>query len=530
MERTEMGGAVSRRQLLGAGAATAAMAGLSGLRPQWMKAAWQDASGTPTAGGSLIIAQDFGPQDLDPTRTAAWASTNIEELLYTGLMRWSPTMELELDLATAYEMLDEVTYVFTLRDGVTFHNGATFSAEDVKYTFERTMDPATASPNASIFRPISSIEAVDPLTVRFSLSEPFAPFLRYLATIPYGGIVPKDAGDDLQTAPVGTGPFQLIEHQLDQAVRLGRFENYYEDGLPYLDEVTFQLLGDETSVAAAIQAGTVDMGWLKNPLIAQATAQAAPGLTSHPGVSSRYLPIRFKLTEAPFDDVRVRRALSLALDRQALADTVLGGYGAVGTFLPPSQIAGYVDDGSGLPYYTRDVEQAKALLAEAGYADGLTIPEFKIVAANQLDVQCAQLMQAQWAEAGINVQINPMEVGAILDDWTSGNYQMATVGGVWTPDPNQEVQAMYSQSAMGQGQGINDPELDALIEDGLSTTDEADRIEIYQQIQELALEQVYVIVPYVYPLRWELIWDRVQGYEVMPSNARMTVRKTWLTT
>ena len=517
---------LSRRQVIGAGAG-ATLAGIGGLAPRWARAAWQDAAGTPVAGGSLTIAQDFGPQTLDPTTTAAWASTNIEELIFTGLLRWSPAMELELDLATGYETPDDTTYIFTLRDGVTFHNGAPLTAEDVKYTFERVMDPATASPNASIFRPIAGITAVDPLTVRFSLSEPFAPFLRYLATIPYGAIIPRDSGDDQALAPVGTGPFRFVEHQLDQAVRLARFDAYYEDGLPYLDEVTFQLLGDESSIAAAIQAGTVDMGWLKNPIIAQATAQAAPGLTSFPGVSSRYLPIRFKLTEPPFDDVRVRRAMSLALDRQALADTVLGGYGAVGTFLPPSQIAGYVGDGSDLPYYTRDLEQARALLAEAGQAS-LTIPEFKIVAANQLDVQAAQLMQAQWAEAGITVQINPMEVGAILEDWTSGNYAMAMVGGVWTPDPNQEVQPMYSQSAMGQGQGINDPELDALIEAGLSTTDEAERIDIYQQIQELVLEQVYVIVPYVYPLRWELIWDRVQGYEVMPSNARITLRHTWL--
>ncbi|MBA2520237.1 MAG: ABC transporter substrate-binding protein [Chloroflexia bacterium] len=526
MRREQTGPTINRRQVLGTSAAVVVAGGMGAVPARWA-AAWQDEAGEPVTGGILTIGQDFGPQTLDPTLTIAWASTNIEELLYTGLLRWSPAMELEPDLATGYEMPDDITYVFTLREGVTFHNGAPFSAEDVKYTFDRILDPATASPHASIYQPIGAVEVIDPLTVQFSLSEPFAPFLRYLATIPYGAIVPAGAGDELQTAPVGTGPFQFIEHQLDQAVRLERFDGYYEDGLPYLDAVTFQLLGDDTSIAAAIQSGTVNMTWLKNPIIAQATAEATQGLTSFPGVSSRYLPIRFKLTEPPFDDVRVRRALSLALDRQALADTVLGGYGAVGTFLPPSQIAGYTGDGSDLPYYTRDVERARALLAEAGH-ERLSIPEFKIVAANQLDVQCAQLMQAQWAEAGIDVQINPMEVGAILDDWTNGNYQMAVVGGVWTPDPNQEVQPMYSRSTMGQGQGINDPELDALIEEGIATVDEAARIDIYQQIQQLVLDQVYVIVPYVYPLRWELIYDQIQGYEVMPSNARTTVRQTWL--
>ena len=245
-------------------------------------------------------------------------------------------------------------------------------------------------------------------------------------------------------------------------------------------------------------------------------------------MSSRYIPIFFDLTSPPFDDVRVRRAMSLALDRTTIVETVLGGYGSVGTFLPPAQLAGYTGDGSDLPYYTRDVEQARALLDEAGYGDGLTIPEFKIVAANQLDVQGAQVMVDQWSEAGIDVSVNPMEVGAILDDWSSGNYQMAMVGTVWTPDPDQEVDFFLSTAPFAQGMGIDDPELDELILQGRAETDPEARVEIYQQIQERVLDQVYTIVPYTYPLRWELRWNYVKGYEVMPSNARLTVRKTWL--
>ncbi len=514
---------MSRRTLVQAGAAAALSLPLARLDA--MAARRQDAD--PVAGGTLTIGQDFGPQSLDPGATTAWASTNVEELIYTGLMRWTPAMEIEPDLATEVETPDDTTYIFHLREGVTFHNGAPFSAEDVKYTFDRILDEANASPHRPVFSSITSVDVVDPQTVSFSLAEPFAPFLRYLATIPYGAIVPNGAREELANEPVGTGPFAFVEHQLDQAVRLKRHEGYYEEGLPYVDEVVFQLLGDDTSIAAAIQSGSVDISWLKNPIIAKSLADSTPGLESTPGVSSRYLPIRFNVSEAPFDDVRVRRAMSLALDRQVLVDTVLGGYGAVGTFLPPSQLAGYEGDGSDLPYYTRDVEGAKALLAEAGY-ETLDIPEFKIVAANQLDVQCAQLMQAQWAEAGINVEINPMEVGALLEEWSAGNFQMASVGTVWTPDPNQEVVPFQSDSAMAQGLGLADPDLDALILEGRATADEAERVAIYEQIQELVLDQAYMLVPYVYPLRWELIWEQVEGYEVMPSNARLTVRETWL--
>lgn len=485
-------------------------------------------SGEPKYGGTLIIGQDFGPQDLDPTVSGAWASTNVQELIFTGLLRWTPDMEIEPDLATNWEVVDDQTYVFHLREGVKFHNGKDFSSEDVKYTFERIIDPATASPRISIFGDIKSIETPDATTVQFNLKRPLAPFLRNLATIPNGAIVPAGiTGEELNATAPGTGPFRFVEHVLDQEVRLEKFEDYYEEGLPYLDGVTFKLLGDDTSITSALRSGTVHMAWLKDPKVAQNVSQTTQGLESVPGVSSRYLPIMFNLKEPPFNDVNVRRAMSLALNRQAIVQAVLGGFGSVGTFLPPSQLAGYEGDGSDLPYYQQDVEKAKELLRQAGY-ETLEVPEFKVVAANQLDVQCAQIMKEQWAAANINVNINPMEVGAILQDWQAGNYIMATVGTVWAPDPSNEVERFHSQSPFGKAMGINDPELDELIDAGKAESDPDRRVEIYRQIQERALDQVYIIVPYTYPLRWELVWNYVKGYDVMASNARISVRKTWL--
>jgi peptide/nickel transport system substrate-binding protein len=486
------------------------------------------AEGEPKAGGILLIGQDFGPQQLDPTLTNAWASTNVMEFLYTALLRWTAEMEIEPDLATDYEVVDELTYVFNLREGVKFHNGKDFSSEDVKFTYERILNPDTASPRLVTFAAIDTIEALSPTQVQFNLKEPNAPLLRNMATIPNGAIVPSGATDDeLNEEAPGTGPFRFVEHKLDQEVIMEKFEDYYEEGLPYLDGVTMKLLADDTSITAALRSETVKMAWLKDPKVAENTSKSTDGLESVPGVSSRYLPILFKLTEAPFDNVNVRRAMSLALDRDAIVRGVLGGFGQVGTFLPPSQLAGYTGDGSDLPYYTRDVEQAKALLKEAGY-DKLEIPEFKVVAANALDVQCAQIMKEQWAEANIDVTINPMEVGAILDDSRAGNYAMIMIGGVWQPDPSNECARFLSTGSTGKAMGINDPELDALLSSGTTETDPDARIAIYKQIEQLVLDQVYVIVPYTYPLRWELVWDSVKGYDVMASNARISVRHTWL--
>jgi ABC-type transport system substrate-binding protein len=137
-------------------------------------------------------------------------------------------------------------------------------------------------------------------------------------------------------------------------------------------------------------------------------------------------------------------------------------------------------------------------------------------------------MAQQWAEAGITVTINPMEVGAILEDWNSGNFKMAMVSASWLPDPSNEVDRFHSESPRGKSMKINDPELDTLIEQGLEETDPDARVEIYKQIEQYALEQAYIIVPYVYGWRWELVWDYVKGYDVMPSNSRISTRKTWL--
>lgn len=485
--------------------------------------------GEPKTGGILLVGQDFGPQELDPTISSARASTNVQEFLFTCLLRWTADMELEPDLATDWEISDDgMIYTFNLREGISFHNGKPFAAEDVQFTFERILDPAVASPRISMFSAIESIETPSETQVVFNLANPVAPFLRNIATHPNGSIVPSGATDDeLNDQAPGTGPFRLVEHVLDQEVVMEKFADYYEEGLPYLDGVTMKLLGDDVSISAALRDETVHLAWLKDPKVADNLGQSTEGLTSYPGVASRYLPIHFDLAEPPFNDVNVRRAMSLALDRQQVVDVVLGEYGAVGTFLPPSQLAGYEGDGSDLPYYTRNIEQAKTLLQEAGH-DGLDVPEFKVVAANSLDVQAAQVMAQQWAEAGINVTINPMEVGAILEDWNAGNFKMAMVSASWLPDPSNEADRFHSESPRGKSMKINDPELDALVEQGVAETDPDARVEIYKQIEQYALEQVYIIVPYVYGWRWELVWDYVKGYDVMPSNARISTRKTWL--
>lgn len=485
------------------------------------------APGEPKSGGTLYIGQDFGPQTFDPHKNVAWASINIYESIYNGLVKWNEDeSELVPDLATSWEVSEDgLVYTFAIRQGVKFHNGREMTAEDVQFSLDRLRDP-DVSVYAANYEAVESVEVVDPETVQITLSEPFSTLPMFL-TDRYS-IVPSEAVDELETAPVGTGPFMLDEYLLDQHVRLVRNPDYYEEGLPYLDAVEFKILGDEASKESALRSQSVDMVWFRDPRQATSIADSVTELVSTPGIPSRYIPIRLNLCEEPFSDVRVRQAFSLAMNRESLIETVIPSDfgGAVSGVLAPSSPFFHSEP---LPNYEHNVEQAQALLAEAGYADGITIDEYKVVAANQLDVDAAQVLEQQWAAAGINVTIVPMEVGQILSDWSDGNGKMIQVGLTWEPDPDTRLyDSFHSSSATAQAYCLNDPELDALLEAGRTTTDAAERAQIYNDVQALIAEQAYVLVLYGYPLRWEMWWDYVEGYNNVPSNSRWALRTTWL--
>jgi peptide/nickel transport system substrate-binding protein len=487
----------------------------------------EPASG-PRQGGTLYIGQDFGPQSLDPHKNLAWASINIYESIYNGLVKWNENeTEVIPDLATAWEISDDgLVYTFTIRQGVKFHNGREMTAEDVKFSLDRLRDP-DVSVYASEYTAVESVDVLDAETVQVTLSRPFGTFLIFL-TDRYS-IVPEEAVAELETNPVGTGPFMFDEYVLDQHVRLVRNPDYYEEGLPLLDAVEFKILGDEASKEAALRSKSVDMAWFRDPRQAEAIANSVPDLDSAPGIPSRYIDIRLNLCEEPFNDVNVRRAFSLAMNRQSLIDTVIPSqYGSsISGVLEPSSPF-FWQDGE-LPYYGHNIDEAKSLLAEAGYPDGITIDAYKVVAANQLDVDAAQVLKEQWAAAGINVNIQPMEVGQIIADWRAGAGQMIQVGITWVPDPDARLYGTFhSSSPIAQAYCWEDAELDELLDRGRTTTDRDERMQIYETIQERIADQAYVLVLYGYPLRWEAWWNHVQGYYNVPSNSRWAVRYTWL--
>jgi peptide/nickel transport system substrate-binding protein len=486
----------------------------------------------PKAGGTLRIAFLQNPTDLTPGKNAQWAPALIFEQIYDTLLRLDKTGALVPGLALSYEVgADNKTVTFKLRQGVKFHHGREFEAQDVKFTFERLLNPATASPWQPLLKPITSVDVVDKYTVKFTLATAFAPFLTYCATPWYTAIVPYDwtPTHDLNKQASGTGPFMLKEFVQDNNVTLVKNPNYWEPGLPYLDGIEFKIMPDAQSRIAALKTGVVDLITIEDPKLLS-TVQGAAGTYAIPSADAvNEAGLGINTAEGPTADIRVRRALSEGMDRQALINTVLFGKGQIGTKISCGKKPyGYCGDGSDLPYYKYNPEDAKKLLADAGYAKGLDLT-MKVSPVLPLTVQTAELLKEQWAKIGVNLTIQQIaDFNQLLDDFIKVNEQVAMITHVWQPDPDSDVyQIYYSTSAINLGK-FKDAKLDALLDAGRTELRIPERIKIYQQIQQLVADQVYMIYPWTMPVNWQFAANKLQGYAPMPSGSFQFLRNSWL--
>jgi peptide/nickel transport system substrate-binding protein len=477
---------------------------------------------TPKHGGTLTIGENAIPIGLDPTTTIAASSWEPIGLIYSGLLRWSPDMKIEPDLATSYDNPNPTTFVFHLRKGVTFQNGQRFTAADVKYTFDRILDPATASPLAGEYSEINAVTVVNPYTVKFSLKEASPSLLSALATVPDGMIVPRGVAD-LVTHPVGTGPFTFVSYQPNQQLVLKANPHFYEKGLPYLSGVVMKYFGDQSSILSAIRSGSVDMTWLSDPKVA-ATVGARPKM------SGQTWPVWLKLNQPPLNDYRVRRALSLATNRQGIIDTVLGrANGKLSGLIPSAELGGDKNPAKDLHFYNYNLTEAKKLLAEAGYPNGLDLGNFDVNGNAPQDVQVVQILQQQWAAAGIKVNVNPMPPADLIKAWHAGNFTVIALQTKVLPDPDVIAEKVRSTNALfGQAWGFHDTKMDSMIDAARSELNPKKRTADYLQIQKRIADQAYAIIVFQTPGLWELWRNYVRGYTPSILNVRTAVRTTWL--
>jgi peptide/nickel transport system substrate-binding protein len=475
--------------------------------------------------GTLELAVDQAPVGLDPHKVTAFSSFAVIGQIYDGLLEINSDLQLEPALAESWEVSDDgLTYTFTLREGVKFHNDRVMTAEDVVYSFERIMAEETASPQASRFGEVAGVRAIDEGTVEFTLSQPFAPFL---SNLPNLTVVPREVVEengDLQQVAIGTGPFMLAEVVPDTFVRLEANPDYYRDGEPGLAAIRFNVVPESSTRAAGLRTGTYHLLPDVDPATAQ-TIERARGVTMLGTQDLAYTLLGINVEREPFDDPLVRQAINYAIDRDEVVEAVYFGNAVPGGPLSPALVdwATPVDE---FDCYDHSADRARELLAEAGYPDGI---ELEILTFGTIKVvsDLAQVLQAQLGRAGIDATVNVAEFGTFVQDWRNSNFDVFVSLNGGSIDPDGYLYRTFRSDGSTNVFNFGDERVDELLDLGRITVDASERQEIYAELQErLACEGP--IAHIAYGTLFSAHRDDVQGFEQMASRSLRYLRNVTL--
>jgi peptide/nickel transport system substrate-binding protein len=502
---------LSRRKLLQAGLAASALVStwpLSGLL-------WGVETGPPKRGGILHV-RGWEPVHFDPHLTLDFKMHCTLSFVYSRLVRHQVgpevqpgTFMVEPDLAERWEEVDDTTYVFHLRQGVRWQNkppvnGRELVAEDVKFTFDRFLTEP-GNPNRYMLDAVDRVEVVDRYTVQFLLKEPYVWLVNALAYPWSMWIIAREVVEqygDLKKpeTAIGTGPFLLERYEPNVKTVFKRNPDYFRTGQPYVDGVEWLVISDESTGLAMYRTGQIDCGpdwiWSVRQQDVDALKQSHPHLVYQDVLNNVTGVIYMRTDLPPFNDVRVRRAISMAIDRQGIIDglgtrgapTPAVARGLVEWSLPIDQL------GTGAKYYQHNPQEARRLLAEAGYPKGFQTPLHYTGGYGRDLMDAVQLAQQYLKDVGIEVELKLQEYGAYVATTFSGKFEcmgMGPFGIAWEPDL-----VLYGSHAPEQRRNIghvNDPTLTAMLKEQRRTKDVEARKQRIFAIQRYMAEQQYYV-------------------------------------
>lgn len=487
------------------------------------------AGGTPKRGGTLTIGEDSQPlSGFDPIMAQAFNAKRMASQFYEGLLSLGEDgQSVEPGLATKWKQTGDLTWVFTLRDGVKFHDGSALTADDVVFSLKRIVNPDQHSPYISLYN-FKSVTASADNKVTIELGAPQASLLHLLAQPWSAGIVSKawvekTDPDAQKTRENGTGPFMLKEFREGSLISTVRFDDYWDKGKPYLDGVDYRLMVDESTRISAFTSGTVDMMQAGVPKNAESVK--AKGFNVGPAYNLTYW-VGLNLTDGPLTNPKVRQAISVGLDREQLIEIGSQGVGELAYTVPPADPLG-APATEDTPNYKYDPDQAKQLLDESGESD-ITL-KLILQADNQTVLPTAQLMAEQLGKIGIKVDVVPTPFSTLVSNLLSGKWDadMIVLDAALNADASQYLALWFDKDSAATK--VDDPKLWQMMDDAISTDGgDEDRKARYQEIGDYIAENVYQIVPYASPSAYDLWSQKVHDFNADASGTRIFLKNAWM--
>ena len=480
-------------------------------------------SGGGTDGGyknTLTWAQGADVTSLDPHQGKETPAVQVNTQIFDTLVTVDPeTNEVVPQIAESWEQTDDQTYVFKIREGIKFHDGSDLTAEDVKFSLDRARNSAAVS---YIVNFIEEVTVDDDHTVTVKTTAPYAPTLRNLA-IPFAAIVPKAVVEADENAfiqnPVGSGPYKFVEWNHGDHVTLKAFDDYYA-GKPETENLIMKVIPETSQRTIALETGEVDLAYdLAVNDIPKVNSDDKLTVYEIPSLTCWY--VSMNMNKKPFDNPKVREAMSMAIDRQTIIDTINAGSGQTADAIIAPAVFGYYS--TGVKEY--NPTKAKELLAEAGYPNGFSTTLW--VNDNQSRIEMCQAMQAMLLEVGVQCNLEVLEFGSFISRTTAGDHDLAYFG--WTTSSGDADYSYYSlehstqQGAAGNRSFLADPDVDKLIEEARSNTNEEERKELYKELA-IKLDEINNNIPVYYSSINVGANKKVEGF-VMDANGYHSLEK-----
>ena len=463
--------------------------------------------GTPVPGGSVVYGMTQDLASLDPHVDTDAGTRDVVFNLYEGLVK--PTSDGGFIPAVASDYIisdDAKTYTFTLRDGITFHDGTPVTIEDVKYSIDRYAEIQGESSAFSSL--VDSVEVQDDKTLVVNLKESYSEFLPMMTI----AIIPQ-SNEDPAGNPIGTGPFKYVSYTPGQNLELEKYDGYWQEGVPSLDSVEFKFIADVDTAFVELQAGTIYI--LKYLTSAQAETlgddynilQGSMNLVHAMYLNSAYEPL---------SKTEVRQALCYAVDRDAINNFIFGGKShIIGSHMIPAMSKYYEPEAETV--YSYDPEKAKELLADAGYADGFDL-EITVPSSYSQHVDSAQIIADELSQVGINVTLNQVEWSTWLQDvYKGGNFQATVIGFDGTLAPSDWLKKYVTDDAKNFMHYSN-TEYDDVFNTAYTTVDDDVKVENYKKAQMILAEDAAAV--YIEdPANLVAVSKKFGGYTFYPTAA-----------